>query len=285
MVEQAPAKINLTLRVLRGRADGYHDLESLVVFADLTDTLTLQPGGAAALEVAGPFAAATGPDAGNLVLKAHAALRERLPGLRAGRFQLTKNIVVAAGLGGGSSDAAAALRLLARANNLAASDPRLAAAALATGADVPVCLSGKARVMRGVGEELSAPLDLPVLPALLVNPGVSLGTREVFAKFAGSQDGKAHADVPRDRDALIAWLAERNNDLTKSAIACEPAIGDVLAALRALPGARLVRMSGSGPTCFAVFGSTAEAAASSNTLAAAHAGWWIRPVTLGAPRA
>ena len=263
MVEQAPAKINLTLRVLRGRADGYHDLESLVVFADLTDTLTLQPGGAAALEVAGPFAAATGPDAGNLVLKAHAALRERLPGLKAGRFQLTKNIVVAAGLGGGSSDAAAAL---------------------ATGADVPVCLSGKARVMRGVGEELSAPLDLPVLPALLVNPGVSLGTREVFAKFAGSQDGKAHADVPRDRDALIAWLAERNNDLTKSAIACEPAIGDVLAALRALPGARLVRMSGSGPTCFAVFGSTAEAAASSNTLAAAHAGWWIRPVTLGAPR-
>ena len=128
MVEQAPAKINLTLRVLRGRADGYHDLESLVVFADLTDTLTLQPGGAAALEVAGPFAAATGPDAGNLVLKAHAALRERLPGLKAGRFQLTKNIVVAAGLGGGSSDAAAALRLLARANSLAASDPRLAAA-------------------------------------------------------------------------------------------------------------------------------------------------------------
>ena len=282
LVEKAPAKINLTLRMLGRRADGYHLLESLVAFADLADTLTLQPGGDAALGITGPFAAACGPVAGNLVLKALAALRERVAGLKAGRFLLEKNIPVAAGLGGGSADAAAALRLLAHANDLALDDTRLVAAALAAGADVPVCIDCRARIMRGVGDELSAPLDLPPLAALLANPGVPLATGDVFAKFAGHQDGKASpAGVPRERAALIDWLGGHGNDLTPSAIACVPVITEVLKALGALPGARLARMSGSGPTCFALFVSPGEAATAAQWLKAARADWWVQPATIG----
>ena len=282
LVEKAPAKINLTLRVLGRRADGYHRLESLVAFADLADTLSLQPGGDAALDITGPFAAACGPVAGNLVLKALAALRERVAGLNAGRFVLEKNIPVAAGLGGGSADAAAALRLLARGNGLALDDARLAAAAPTVGADVPVCLESHARIIRGVGEELSAALELPPLAALLVNPGVPLATRDVFARFAGKQDGKTSlAGVPRARAALIEWLGAHSNDLTPSAIACAPVTADVLQTLGALPGARLARMSGSGPTCFALFASAAEAAAVARLLQAERKDWWVYPTTLG----
>jgi 4-diphosphocytidyl-2-C-methyl-D-erythritol kinase len=283
LVEQAPAKINLTLHVLGRRGDGYHTLESLVAFADLADTLSLQPDGEATLDVAGPFAAASGPTEGNLVHKACAALRERVPALKAGRFILTKNIPVAAGIGGGSSDAAAALRLLARLNGLGENDARLAQAALATGADVPVCLESKARIMRGVGEELSSPLGLPPLPALLVNPGLPLATRDVFAKLSVKKGrDKDHTDVPRERNALIAWLGERDNDLTDAATACLPAIAEVLAALSELPGVRLARMSGSGPTCFAVFDQAAHAQAAVPRLMAAHVGWWVTPTTFAA---
>lgn len=281
LVEQAPAKINLTLRVLGRRKDGYHELESLVAFADLADTLTLQPGGTAALEVCGPFAAASGAVADNLVLKALAALRQRVDGLKAGRFLLEKRIPVAAGIGGGSADAAAALRLLARLNGIALDDPRLMIAALVVGADVPVCLAARPRIMRGVGERLSAPLELPPLPAVLVNPGVPLATREVFAKFVRAPGGmESLADMPNGFDALIEFLARHGNDLNDAAIACVPVIADVLDALRVLPGARLARMSGSGPTCFALFGSRDEAAAAAQRLKAARKDWWITPVTL-----
>ncbi|HSP49071.1 MAG TPA: 4-(cytidine 5'-diphospho)-2-C-methyl-D-erythritol kinase [Pseudolabrys sp.] len=285
LVEKAPAKINLTLRVLGRRADGYHRLESLVAFADLDDTLSLLPGGDAALEITGPFAAACGPVAGNLVLKAFAALRERVAGLKAGRFVLEKNIPVAAGLGGGSADAAAALRLLARAKSLAPDDPRLAEVAPAVGADVPVCLESHASIMRGVGDELSAALELPPLAALLVNPGVPLATRDVFAKFAGSPSGKTSlAGVPRERGALIEWLGAQGNDLTHSAIACVPVIADVLQALGFMPGARLARMSGSGPTCFALFVSPGEATAAAQRLKTERKDWWVRAVTIGTPK-
>jgi 4-diphosphocytidyl-2-C-methyl-D-erythritol kinase len=253
-----------------------------VAFADLADTLSLQPDRTTTLEVSGPFAGPSGPTADNLVLKALGALRERVAGLKAGRFSLEKNIPVAAGLGGGSADAAAALRLLARANDLAPGDPRLAAAALVVGADVPVCLDSKARIMRGVGEELSAPLDLPPLAALLVNPGVALATRDVFARFAASPGSKtSHAGVPRQRDALIEWLAGHGNDLTQAAIACMPVIADVLSALCSLPGARLVRMSGSGPTCFALFASSGEAAAAAQRVKAEHKDWWVCCAAVG----
>src|SRR5262249_4826188 len=161
LTEQASAKVNLTLRVIARRADGYHELESLVAFARVGDRVDFTPGAALALDVAGPFAAAAGNLTDNLVLKAARELARRVPGLALGRFALTKELPVAAGLGGGSADAAAALRLLARANALALDDARLADAARATGADVPVCLAVKAREMRGIGEVLGAPLALP----------------------------------------------------------------------------------------------------------------------------
>ncbi len=281
LVEKAPAKINLTLRVLGRRADGYHRLESLVAFADLADTLSLQPGGEPTLEITGPFAAACGPVDGNLVLKAFAALRERVAGLNAGRFRLEKNIPVAAGLGGGSADAAAALRLLACSNGLALDDARLAAAAPMIGADVPVCLASRARIMRGVGEELLEPLALPELPALLVNPRLPLSTREVFAKFAGKLDGApSPSQVPLKFGTLIEWLGAHGNDLTQPAIACVPVIAEVLKALSRMPGARLSRMSGSGPTCFALFVSAAEAAAAAGMMQTEHKNWWVHPTML-----
>jgi 4-diphosphocytidyl-2-C-methyl-D-erythritol kinase len=184
LTEFAPAKINLTLHVLGRRADGYHEIESLVAFADIGDRLTFVPGDTLELEVGGPSAEAAGEGEDNLVLKAARALAEGVDGLRTGRFVLDKQLPVAAGLGGGSSDAAAALRLLARHNNLPLNDPRLHAAARATGADVPVCLDPKARMMRGIGEILSGPIALPELPAVLVNPGVAVPTKDVFAALA-----------------------------------------------------------------------------------------------------
>jgi 4-diphosphocytidyl-2-C-methyl-D-erythritol kinase len=280
LVEKAPAKINLTLRVLGRRADGYHELESLVAFADLADTLTLQPGEATALDVSGPFATASGNISDNLVLKAVSALGQRLSGLTAGHFRLEKNIPVAAGIGGGSADAAAALRLLARVNGIAAGDARLMDAARAVGADVPACLASRPCIMRGVGEKL-AQLDMPRLPAVLVNPGVALGTRDVFAKFAGLQGGAPIGEVPRTPEALLAFLARHRNDLTPAAIACAPIIDDVLAQLREAPGSLLARMSGSGATCFALFASAGEAAAAVWRVQNKHKDWWTTAATIG----
>jgi 4-diphosphocytidyl-2-C-methyl-D-erythritol kinase len=278
LTETAPAKINLTLRVLGRRADGYHELESLVAFADLPDQLTLVPGASLTLDVSGPFAAASGAVSGNLVLKAAAALGERISGLKAGRFQLEKNIPVAAGIGGGSADAAAALRLLARANGIAIDDPRLMQAARATGADVPVCLASKTCIMRGIGEKLS-PVAMPRLHAVLVNPGAAVATRDVFAKFAGPQAGAPLGDGPPVSDDWIAYLRQHGNDLTPPAIACVPVIEEMLAQLRDMPGSLLARMSGSGPTCFALFASAGEAAAATQLMR--NKEWWAAAVTLG----
>jgi 4-diphosphocytidyl-2-C-methyl-D-erythritol kinase len=281
LVEQALAKINLSLRVVGRRADGYHELESLVAFAGVADRLTLQPGGDAGLDILGPFAGNCGAAADNLVLKAAAALRARVAGLTAGRFVLEKQLPVAAGIGGGSADAAAALRLLARRNGISLDDARLAEAALQVGADVPVCLASQARIMRGVGEQLSAPVALPPLAAVLVNPGVPLGTRDVFARFSLKPDGARTGNgVPADFESLIGWLDRQGNDLTAAAITCAPVIAEVLTALYALGGARLARMSGSGATCFALFGSPAEAEAGARRLQAVHAGWWIAATEL-----
>jgi 4-diphosphocytidyl-2-C-methyl-D-erythritol kinase len=282
LTEKAPAKINLTLRVRGRRADGYHELESLVAFADLADTLSLQPGGDTALGISGPFAAACGPAGDNLVVKAAAALGERVAGMKTGRFQLDKHIPVAGGVGGGSADAAAALRLLARANGLSPGDARLAAAAKSVGADVPVCLDPRPRIMRGAGEQLSAPIALPALAALLVNPGVPLPTRDVFAAFGGVVAApREMSEVPRDRDALIGFLDAYGNDLTQAAMTRAPVIGDVLNALRNVPGVRLVRMSGSGPTCFALFDTAAEATAGAARLSATQANWWVHAGNIG----
>jgi 4-diphosphocytidyl-2-C-methyl-D-erythritol kinase len=281
LLETAPAKINLTLRVLGRRADGYHALESLVAFADVADTLTLQPGAEDGLEVTGPFAGSSGPAAENLVLKAFVAAGKRIAGLKAGRFLLEKKIPVAAGLGGGSADAAAALRLVARTNGLGLDDPRLMAVAFAVGADVPVCLGSRARIIRGVGELLSEPINLPVLPAVLVNPRVPLVTRDVFGKLAVARSGSDLADVPPEFDALIEFLKEHGNDLTPAASACAPVVSEMLGALHSLPSVRLARMSGSGPTCFALFRSQREAATAAQKLKDDHKDWWIQSATIG----
>ena len=280
LTELAPAKVNLTLRILGRRADGFHDLESLVVFARHGDKLSLTPHDTVSLKLRGPRAGATGELADNLVLKAARVLAAATPGLRLGSFLLDKRLPVAAGLGGGSADAAAALRLLARQNGLPPDDPRLFAAARATGSDVPVCVDPRARIMRGVGEVLSAPLRLPAIPAVLVNPGVAVSTKDVFARLAlapGATRGAPLGDtVPAERSALMAWLAAQTNDLEPPALALQPAIGSVLAALEALPKSRLARMSGSGATCFALFDSERGAAAAARSLKAAYPDWWVQ---------
>jgi 4-diphosphocytidyl-2-C-methyl-D-erythritol kinase len=290
LVESAPAKVNLTLRVLGRRADGYHDLESLVAFADVTDRLALAVGDALTLTVLGPGASQAGAEADNLVTKAARALAARVPGLRAGAFRLDKNLPVAAGLGGGSADAAAALRLLARANKLAPNDPRLHDAARATGADVPVCLDPRPRIMRGIGEILSAPLPLPRLHALLVNPGVAVPTKLVFSGWKPSANPIRASDTAanfaglpnmQNKQELLRWLASEASDLETPAIALEPAIAEVLASLRAAAGCRLARMSGSGATCFALFSSAADSASAGKSLRIKFPDWWIVETVLG----
>jgi 4-diphosphocytidyl-2-C-methyl-D-erythritol kinase len=282
LVDSAPAKINLTLRVLGRREDGYHELESLVAFTDISDTISLRPRAGVALDITGPFAGACGPVADNLVIKAATVLREKMGRITAGHFLLDKQIPVAAGIGGGSADAAAALRLLARANDIARTDQRLASAALYVGADVPVCLESRARIMRGVGDLLSAPLAIPAMPAVLVNPNLPLSTREVFARYAATPKTDKHlGNVPAKWEAMLGFLKEHENDLTQAAIACAPAITDVLMALRALPAVQLVRMSGSGPTCFALFRSAGEAMAAARRLEADRKEWWVRATTIG----
>ena len=286
-VENAPAKVNLTLRVLGRRADGYHELESLVAFAEVGDRLSFVPGGELALTVRGPNAGQAGEGADNLVLKAARALAARVAGIGLGAFDLDKRLPVAAGLGGGSADAAAALRLLARANNIAADDGRLYDAARATGADVPVCLDPRPRLMRGIGEILSAPLKLPALPVVLANPGVALPTKSVFASWKRAVPQALTLDVASlakvaSREEYLQLLATQANDLESAAIAVQPAIAEVLVALRALTGSRLARMSGSGATCFALFSSAAAAIEAAKVLSSKYPQWWVRPSALGA---
>ncbi|MGA3307309.1 MAG: 4-(cytidine 5'-diphospho)-2-C-methyl-D-erythritol kinase [Xanthobacteraceae bacterium] len=286
LVENAPAKINLTLRVRCRRDDGYHEIESLVAFADFGDRLSFSRGGTLTLMVRGPSAAEAGESADNLVLKAARALAARCPDIVLGAFRLDKRLPVAAGLGGGSADAGAALRLMAQANGLSRDDPHLYAAARATGADVPVCLDPRTRVMRGIGEVLSAPLALPPLPAVLVNPGVALATKAVFAGWTpaaaqrGPLDLSALANV-KTSEQFLSIVTAQSNDLEDVAIALLPAIAHVLEALRTLPGCRLARMSGSGATCFGVFASASAAREAAKILRFKRPHWWVRASALG----
>ena len=287
LVERAPAKINLTLHIVGRRADGWHELESLVVFTRSGDTLALEPGDALGLAVAGPTAGAAGANDDNLVLRAARALAARVPDLRLGAFKLTKRLPVAAGIGGGSSDAAAALRLLARANGLAVDDPRVVEAAAVTGADIPVCLAARARMMRGVGDRLGPLLDLPPLPALVVNPGVPLETKAVFARM-GLESGwtsiaSAHADLADGDTAetVFAALRRGRNDMEDAACVLAPVVSDVLAVLGAARGCRLARMSGSGATCFGLFTDCRAVARARQAIAKVHPGWWAKATMLG----
>ena len=286
LATRAPAKINLSLHVLGRRADGHHDIESLVAFAGVGDTLTLTPGESVALEIEGPTAAAAGLPAHNLVLRTARNLLELRPGLRAGAFRLTKRLPVAAGIGGGSADAAAALRLLARHNGISLEDPAVLETARATGADVPVCLAARARVMGGIGERLGPPLRLPRLFAVLVNPGVSVETAKVFAALALSPGERlardAHPSVAPDlaADELLRLLAQTRNDLEAPARTLAPVIGEALALIGQTPGCGVVRMSGSGATVFGLFRDCTASAAAARSIRRARPGWWVKGTSM-----
>jgi 4-diphosphocytidyl-2-C-methyl-D-erythritol kinase len=290
LVEHARAKVNLTLRVVGRRVDGYHDLESLVAFADCADHLSLIVGPELHLVTTGPLAQACGETSDNLVFKAAKLLGEQVPELKRGEFVLDKVLPVAAGIGGGSADAAAALRLLARANNLAVYDARLIEVAKLTGADVPVCLNSRACVMTGVGETL-LPLALPVMPCVMVNPRVPVATKDVFRALGlrngellvGASDVLQAADWPEAGASLEDWveaLAAGTNDLEAPAMRIQPVIGEVIAALNATNGAWLARMSGSGATCFAIYENTADAQRAAQKIQLDHPGWWVHAGTL-----
>jgi 4-diphosphocytidyl-2-C-methyl-D-erythritol kinase len=290
LTDDARAKVNLTLRVVGRRVDGYHDLESVVAFADCADHLVLQPGAELSLTTTGPHAQDCGDAADNLVLKAALLLGERVPGFAAGRFTLEKVLPVAAGIGGGSADAAAALRLLAGINGLSLDDPRLIEVARLTGADVPVCVSSRACVMTGVGETL-LPLAFPKMPCVLVNPRVAVATKDVFAAL-GMRPGELRvgvADVIRapawpdgdaSRERWIEQLSAGRNDLEAPARRLQPVIGEVLAALERADGVRLARMSGSGATCFAIFNNDADAQHAAQAIRRDHPLWWVHAGTL-----
>jgi len=286
LVEFAPAKINLTLAVRERRADGFHELESLVAFASIGDELRLAPGPGLSLEVKGEFADEAGPGEANLVLKASQALARRLPGLRFGCFFLEKRLPVAAGLGGGSADAAAALRLAARLNGLAPDGEALVGAAQETGSDVPVCLALGSRVMRGRGEILGPALVTPPFHAVLVNPRERLETTRVFATLAAHRRspplGAFAAPHPGATPAeWLAAIAAHGNDLEAPASALAPAIGAARRRLAAASGCSLARLTGSGATMVGLFEHAAAATAAASAIASEHPTWWVRDVTLG----
>ena len=286
LIERARAKINLTLHINKRREDGWHDLESLVVFAGVADRLSLMPGDVLSLSMSGSGAAVLNAEADNLVLRAARELAARVPGLRFGAFHLDKELPIAAGIGGGSADAAAALRLLARANDLALDDQRLMDAARATGADVAVCVGSRARMMRGVGGDLGPQLKLPPLYAVLVNPRVGVETKAVFARL-GLKPGEslgfgAHPQVHDGMsfDALLPLIKKGRNDMEDAAQVIVPVINHVIAVLSAARGCKLARMSGSGATCFGLFDSRRAALTAARVVRRDHPDWWVAATVL-----
>lgn len=283
----APAKINLTLRVGPPRADGYHPLQSLVVFADWGDTLSAAPAAELSLAVEGPQAASLADDPHNLVLKAAWALRAAAgePQLGA-RLTLEKHLPVASGLGGGSADAAAALRLLNSLWDLRFSLKELAEIGTVVGADVPACVWSRPLVMEGIGERIRLLPAWPALDAVIINPGTALATPDVFRTLDG---GGARDDIdplPRlpvagDKAAAFALASAGGNDLEDAARALQPAVAQVLAMLDAREDTRLARMSGSGASCFALFDTGEAAREAAHAIALSHPGWLVQPVQLG----
>ncbi|MEQ8388676.1 MAG: 4-(cytidine 5'-diphospho)-2-C-methyl-D-erythritol kinase [Alphaproteobacteria bacterium] len=282
LIAAAPAKINLFLHVTGRREDGYHLLDSLIVFAGISDEVSAAPAGTLILdEVTGPFGGLVGPAQDNLVLRAAEGLarltgRSPPPGAA---LRLYKTLPAAAGIGGGSADAAATLRLLCALWGLTPRGDDLESLARRLGADVPVCLAGQAARASGIGDELAPVGDLPPLWLVLVNPGVAVPTPAVFARRQGAftEPALAAAAVAggRDRAAFIAALRETRNDLLAPALELAPEIGDVLAAIQASEGCLLARMSGSGATCFGLFGTAEEAAAAAGSIGRDAPAWWV----------
>lgn len=273
----APAKINLTLHVTGRRADGYHLLDSLVCFASIGDRLTLERAEALSLEVTGPEGAClpAGPD--NLALRAAACVA----GDAGAALVLEKALPVASGIGGGSADAAAAMRGMLHLRNSAPGAAE-AEAALALGADVPMCLACHSLRARGIGERLE-PVRLPQLHAVLANPRRPVATPDIFRALARRDTPPMPDPLPdlSDPEALLGFLSEMRNDLEAPARAVEPAVTDVLSALKALPGCALARMSGSGATCFGLFRGQGEASRAATELRRVHPDWWVADCVLG----
>ncbi len=283
--EQARAKVNLTLHILGKRPDGYHELESLVVFADLCDELSFSPAREDLLRLEGPFAGAV--DGENLVFKAKRAAAGWLGRELHGDFRLKKNIPVAAGLGGGSSDAAAAIRILLKAYGNSAAAGGFIERAAAVGADVPVCLYNQAAWMRGLGEQVTPAANLPSLPAILVNPRIKVSTADVFRRLGAAPYRPEEVRRPVLEDAdfggpekAAALLRQGRNDLEKPAAALEPAVESTLDAIGRQEGCLLARLSGSGPTCFGLFPTQDIAKRAAEAVARAHPSWWTVAVTL-----
>ena len=279
--ESAPAKINLALHVTGQRDDGYHLLDTLVVFTEVGDRLSFAPAQIDQLIVKGRHAdALAGEDpSSNLVWKAMAALRAH--GLKANApcppvcIELEKNLPVASGIGGGSSDAAAALRGLIRLWKLVIAPNELSDLALSLGADVPMCLIGKPLFVKGIGEDVAPAINFPALHLVLLNPGVAIATPDIFKALAK----KSNKPLTRGANlsaihALREWLSAQRNDLQEPALALQPVIREALAALHE-SGALVARMSGSGATCFGIFSSEASAAQASKAIFSKHRGWFV----------
>ena len=283
-VEAAPAKINLALHVVGRRPDRYHELESLVVFADLADDLEVSPAAADRLTITGPFAAGLGAGESNLVTRAVAAFRGRWPALVPDGLAITlrKNLPVAAGLGGGSADAAAALRVLAAMSPSPVPQDELMELAAGLGADVPMCLVGLPAVVTGIGERVAPLRAFPPCHVVLVNPLVPVVTADVFRRL----ENHRNTVLPRLPDPLTRpaqlgiWLAETRNDLEPAAIALVPAVGELIGRMGKLSGCMLARMSGSGATVFGLFGSGALAHQAAHDLRAQHPGYWVAAAPL-----
>lgn len=274
----APAKINLYLHVTGKRPDGYHILESIVVFAaDINDIISITPAPTLSLEITGSFADRLEESDDNLILQAARLLAKETGYTSGAHITLDKSIPVAAGIGGGSSDAAATLQLLNTLWNTKLPQKELMQLGLTLGADVPVCLMGKAAFMSGIGD-IVTPMDaLPPLYALLVNSYTGLPTREVFSALKGDEYAPI-GGIPIKPS--IPWLMQQHNNLERPAVILLPSIDEMLYNLRDLQGCMFSRMSGSGSTCFGLFPSIEEAEAAQTTIAAQHPDWWARTTQL-----
>ena len=292
VTERAHAKVNLNLTIHGRRPDGYHELSSLVAFAkDVYDTVTVSPAPAFELTVGGRFGQLLAGQT-NLIETAVGLARGLRPDLQNGRFHLEKSIPVASGIGGGSADAAAALRALIKLSGVVGVPPEFMELALRIGADVPVCLSGdgcQSAFMQGIGEQIFRPMGLLYLGdgeiyAILVNPGVEVATGRVFQSLGAPMLDHVEALTPpepfTDQADLLSYLHTKANDMERAAIGIEPVIGEVLANLEATPNCLLARMSGSGATCFGLFSSKEQSIEASKVLQKRYEDWWVAPTAL-----